>query len=146
MVNWGEFAVQAPELATFGEGRLVSPAYLATIRGDGRPRVQPISPIIGSGHLFVFIEPPSPKGHDLRERASYALHNGVADAFGTGGEFAVFGHGVLIDDPALRSVACDCAGYPPEDRYQLFELSVSGARANSYGDVPLPNPRRWIAT
>jgi hypothetical protein len=144
MVSWGEFAQEAPELATFGADRLsVSPAYLATVRGDGSPRVHPISPIIGSGRLFVFMEPNSPKGRDLRERGSFALHNGVPDTFGTGGEFIVIGDGAVVDDPAARSIATDHAGYAPEDRYVLFELTIDEARANGYGDVALPDPRRW---
>jgi hypothetical protein len=134
-----------PELATFGEGRLAgSPAYLATIRGDSSPRVHPISPIIGAGRLFVFMEPTSPKGRDLIERGFYALHSSVADTFGTGGEFIIFGQGTLQEDPESRSVACDSAGYPPEDRYILFELTISEARSNSYGDVALPRPRQWM--
>lgn len=146
MVSWGEFAADVPELATFGERRLAgAPAYLATIRGDGSPRVHPISPIIGAGRLFVFMEPTSPKGRDLRERRFYALHNGVADTFGTGGEFIIFGQGAVQNDPESRIVACDSAGYPPEDRYILFELTIGEARSNSYGDVALPSPGHWMA-
>jgi hypothetical protein len=146
MVSWGEFASEVPELATFGAGRLAGfPAYLATIRADGSPRVHPISPIIGAGRLFVFMEPTSPKGRDLIERGVYAIHNGVADTFGTGGEFIIFGRGTVQEDPESRIVACDSAGYPPEDRYILFELAISEARSNSYGDVALPSPRRWMA-
>ena len=33
----------------------------------------------------------------------------------------------------------------PADRYVLFELRVSEARGNGYGDVPLPPRLRWSA-
>jgi hypothetical protein len=35
------------------------------------------------------------------------------------------------------------ASYEAADRYVLFELTVSEARCNGYGDVALPDPRRW---
>ena len=144
--SWGDLEHAAPELAVFGGKRLTSvPAYLATLRGAATPRVHPVSPIIGSGHLFVFMEPTSPKGFDLRDRIWYSLHNGVADTFGTGGEFWVSGQGTVIDDPELRGVAIAAATYRPEDRYVLFELGVSEARSNGYGDVPLPDPTRWVS-
>jgi hypothetical protein len=145
-ISWGEFAEQEPELARFGAGRLtVAPAYLATIRRAGAPRVHPVTPIIGADGLFVFMEPTSPKGRDLRERAWFALHNGVPDNEGTGGEFYVRGRSLVIDDLDVRSRVADSASYEPEDRYILFELRLSGARCNGYGDVTLPATRKWSA-
>lgn len=100
MPNWDDFQAQAPELAQFGAERLTAaPAYLATLRSVGTPRVHPIAPIIGGGRLLVFVEPTSPKGRDLRERGWYALHNGVPDTFGSGGEFFVRGQATHLDDP-----------------------------------------------
>jgi len=145
-VAWGDFATAAPALADFGAARLLTPpAYLATARADGTPRVHPVTPIIGDGRLFVFMEPTSPKGRDLRARSWYALHSCVLDAVGTGGEFTVWGHGVPVDDPERRAAACEAAAYEPEARYILFELGVEEARCNGYGDVVLPEPRRWTS-
>jgi hypothetical protein len=145
MTSWGDFKAQAPDLAAFGEALLVaSPAYLATLRDDTTPRVHPVSPIIGGGRLFVFMEPTSPKGRDLQARHWFALHNGVPDTLGTGGEFLVCGQASLVDEPSRRTIAREAAGYEPEDRYILFELEINEARCNGYGDVPLPDPRRWI--
>ena len=141
---WSQLEQQAPGLAAFGAERLsTGVAYLSTIRADGRPRVHPVTPIIASGHLFVFMEPTSPKGRDLRERGSFALHNGVPDMMGTGGEFSCSGTSVLIEEPGLRTVAADAASYDPADRYILFELHPTEARCAGYGDVPLPEPARW---
>ena len=145
--SWRDFEADAPDLAVFGAGRLTAvPAYLATVRRDVIPRVHPVAPIIGGGRLFVFMEPTSPKGRDLRERGWYALHNGVPDTFGTGGEFIVSGQAKPLDDPGLRAIAIEAASYQPEERYILFELGVTEARCHGYGDVALPDPRRWALT
>ena len=143
-VGWGEFAVQAPELADFGARRLAAvPAYLATVDEWGAPRAHPVTPIVGGGRLFLFMEPTSPKGHDVVRRRVYALHCLVPDANGAGGEFYVRGHGERIESPQLRAVAAGAASYTPHDRYVLFELRIAEARCNGYGDVALPEPRSW---
>jgi hypothetical protein len=147
MASWSEFEAQAPALAAFGAERLTAAAaYLATLRRNRTPRVHPVAPIVGGGRLFVFAEPTSPKTADLKEREWYALHNGVPDTFGTGGEFFVSGRASLLDDPQLRTIASEAATYQPEDRYVLFELLIKEARCNGYGDVTLPDPGRWAAS
>jgi hypothetical protein len=145
MPSWGDFEAQVPALAAFGVERLTTaPGYLATVRRDGGPRVHPVAPIIGGGRLFVFMEPTSPKGHDLRERGWYSLHNGALDTLGTGGEFHISGRATSMDDSEIRPGASRAAGYQPEDRYVLFELGINVARCHGYGDVPLPDPRHWV--
>ena len=144
MARWEEFEAEAGDLAAFGRQRLsMPPAYLATVRADSSPRVHPVTPIIGGGRLFVFMEPTSPKGQDLSERPRYAMHNGVPDTNGSGGEFWISGEAVPVLDPAVRALAVDASSYTPADRYVLFELGVTEARCNGYGDVALPEPRRW---
>lgn len=146
MAQWHSFARAAPALAAFGRSCLERPptvSYLGTIAADGLPRVHPVTPIVGDGRLFLFMEPTSPKVRDLRERRVFALHNGVPDGDGTGGEFFVRGLAEPVEDPALRSVAAAAASYDAADRYVLFELTVSEARCHGYGDVTLPDPRRW---
>ena len=146
-LRWGDFADHAPELATFGSERLgAAAAYLGTTRRSGAPRVHPVAPLIVGGRLCVFMEPTSPKGRDLRERGWYALHSGVPDLKGTGGEFFVIGHATLIEDPEIRRQAREAATFPTEDRWILFELDVHEARCNGYGDVVLPVPGRWTST
>lgn len=146
MSSWAEFARAVPELAAFGAERLLRPpAYLATITADGGTRVHPVTPIVAPMGLYVFMEPTSPKGRDLSERRRYALHNGVPDAQGSGGEFFLSGEGIPIDDDAVRTGVVAASSYEPAERYVLFELLVGSARANGYGDVALPEPSRWSA-
>ena len=143
-IAWGEFAKREPELARFGAGRLTAaPAYLATVRQSGAPRVHPVTPIFTAVGLFLFMEPTSPKGRDLRERGRFAVHSGVPDNAGSGGEFNASGRGFATDDPDMWSHVAEAASYSPADRYLLFELQLSEARCHGYGDVPLPATRRW---
>jgi len=145
VLSWSDFAAAVPDLAAFGAARLLlPPAYLATVTADG-VRVHPVTPVISSSGLYVFMEPTSPKGRDLRERRRFALHNGVPDSEGSGGEFFLSGEGIAVDDDATRDEAKAAASYEPADRYVLFELLLVSARANAYGDVTLPEPSRWSA-
>jgi len=105
-VTWKLLEEQQPELASFGAERLHGKvAYLATVRKDGSPRVHPLTPIIAKGHLFVFMEPTSPKGHDLERDGRYAIHCGVTDDSGQSGEFVASGRGHLVEDKELRALA-----------------------------------------
>jgi hypothetical protein len=146
MSTWGDFAAARPELAAFAAARLrAAPCYLATVRAGGAPRVHPVTPILTATGLYVFMEPTSPKGVDLRDRGWFALHNGVPDNAGSGGEVAVSGTGRPVADPGLRAEVVGVASYGPADRYVLFELCPTEVRCQAYGDVALPEPRRWRA-
>ncbi|MCB9101524.1 MAG: pyridoxamine 5'-phosphate oxidase family protein [Anaerolineales bacterium] len=132
------------ELAEFGRARLAGrPAYLATVRRDGSPRVHPVTPIIGGGHLFIFMEPTSPKGHDLQRDGRYAMHASVEDTGGGGGEFLITGRGALIEDAELRAEAIQYASYSPADRYSLFELTIETAFSTTYDQDGPPVRQRW---
>ena len=132
---WKDLENAAPELAAFGLKRFeIGVAYLATVRQDGSHRVHPVTPIIGQGHLFLFMEPTSPKGHDLRRDGRYALHSAVSDPNGTSGEFIITGSAKFIMDPTMRSLASQLASYTPADHYILFELSIESAVSTIYND------------
>ncbi len=132
-MSWGIREDQHPELAKFGLERLHGKvAYLATIRKDGSPRVHPFTPIIGDRHLFVFMEPTSPKGHDLQRDNRYALHCAVTDSSGVSGEFVLTGQARLITDPELRVLATKLSNYVPAERYILFEFEVESAASTIY--------------
>ena len=114
MTTWGDFAAAEPELAAFVAERLrAAPSYLATVRASGAPRVHPVTPIFTADGLYLFMEPTSPKGADLRERGWFALHNGVPDNTGTGGEASVSGTGHPVDDAAVRATVVAAASYEP---------------------------------
>jgi len=145
MTSWAEFAAEAPELAAFGAERLgQGVAFLGTGRADGWPRVHPVTPIVGEGRLFLFMEPTSPKGRDLRRNGRYTMHSLVSDQAGSGGEFLVRGRATPVNDPAARAIAVGAASYAPAERYVLFELDVDGALATVY-EGGRPVRRGWGA-
>lgn len=144
MTIWSEFAKLAPELAAFGNKRLNGRvSYLGTVRENGLPRVHPVTPIISAERLFLFMEPTSPKGKDLEREGHYALHAGVEDSSGGGGEFYVRGIATRVHDAALREEATSAAGYVPQPHYILFTLSVEYAFSNVYGADGSPSVNRW---
>jgi hypothetical protein len=143
-ISWGEFAELEPELAQFGADKLTGfPAYLATIRRSGAPRVHPVTPIFASDGLFLFMEPTSPKARDLEQRGWFAIHSGVPDNYGTGGEFSASGRGLAADGPEIWATVAEASGYDPPERYIVFEFQVNEARCHGYGDVPMPTTRKW---
>ena len=143
-MSWQELAAGSPEMADFGEKRFASGvAYLATVTKEGVPRVHPVTPIIGEGRLFLFMEPTSPKGYDLRRDGRYALHCSVADPGGGQGEFLITGRATFVEDPGTRSTAVKHASYTPSDRYVLFELDIDTAFSTEYDDEGTPIRGRW---
>jgi hypothetical protein len=106
------------------------------------PRIHPVTPIIGEGHIFLFMEPASPKGQDLRRGSGYALHCWVSSNDGGEGEFELVGHALFTDNPAMRELAATY-GYQPREQYILFELTVESAISTIYSDTGEPIRKRW---
>ncbi|MFN8384545.1 MAG: pyridoxamine 5'-phosphate oxidase family protein [Anaerolineales bacterium] len=142
-MSWKTFETQSPEIAEFGKARLHNKvAYLATIRKDGSPRVHPFTPIIGEGHFFVFMEPTSPKGHDLRRDGRYAVHCSVTDTSGESGEVIVTGRATFIEDSEVRALAVRVCPYTPAERYILFEFDLESVLITEYKDDGVAR-RQW---
>lgn len=145
-MSWRELQEHQPELAAFGQRRFGSRvAYLATVDADGSPRVHPVTPIVTPLGLMVFMEPTSPKGHDLRRGSRYALHCSVEDDEGGGGEFRVRGAARAVTEPAVRGQVADHAPFAPSDDYVLFELLVDDAFSTRYDADGTPVRHRWRA-
>ncbi len=144
MLSWSRFAALEPALAAYGEARFnrARVAFIATVAGDGSPRVNPVHPVVCEGRLLLFIEPGSPKLDDLVCNGLYALHSMVDNPTGVGGEFSVKGKATCIDDPAVRAPAIAAACHTPGDDCALFELFVDAALARDYDDGRWAE-RRW---
>jgi hypothetical protein len=147
-LTWGAFANEEPELAQFGARRLTAaPEFLATVRSDGYPRVHPVTPIFTADALFLFMEPTSPKGRDLRERGRYSMHNGVADNSGSGGEFFLSGDGRAWKTERLarsqrrprhttRPAATCCSSSPSSRRVATATAMSRSPNANAGASTP----------
>ena len=142
-VSWAELESADSSLAAFGQDRLDGKvAYLATVRKDGRPRAHPVTPVIGKGHMFIFLEPSSPRTRDLIESGEYCLHCAMSDSSGSSGEFQVTGVAIQIADPAMREMAESVSSFRPALRSVLFELRVTEAMSTAYPGGQ-PKRRRW---
>lgn len=146
MASWGEFEAAQPDFALYGENRLSERdvAYLATVDENGAPRVHPVTPIIGNGRLFVFMEPTSPKGKDLQRGSRDAQHCSVGGPDGGSGEFSIRGKAQLATDAETRELAVESSSYNPQERYVLFELDVDEASSTVY-QFGVPVRKRWRA-
>ncbi|RSM36323.1 pyridoxamine 5-phosphate oxidase [Amycolatopsis balhimycina DSM 5908] len=81
MTAWREFEAAEPEFA-----RLVRELFdahkhktIATLRGDGSPRISGIETVFGDGELTFGSMPNARKGADLRRDPRFALHSGTVD-------------------------------------------------------------------
>jgi len=142
-VHWGQLEREDVRLAAFGQERLDGKvAYLATIRRDGRPRAHPVTPIIGKGRMFIFLEPSSPRTRDLIENTDFCLHCAMSDSSGSSGEFQITGVAVKCDDQEMRALAESVCSFRPSVRSILFELCISDALSTEYPGGQ-PKRRRW---
>lgn len=148
-VRWDEFAGAAPEIAAAGRALIYQYGpglgFLATLRGDGAPRLHPVCPVVTEGGLYVFVVNRSPKVHDLRRDPRYALHAMPPEQVDD--EFVVNGRAVPVTDGALeaRVLATYLAQGTTSEDHTLFELLVDRALHAEYGARPSPRPtyRRW---
>jgi hypothetical protein len=112
-------------MASIGERRLSGRiAYMATLKVDGSPRLHPVRPYIGGGHLYIFIDQNSPKGNDLRDDGRYALHCGMKELNGLNDEFLVTGRAREVIDIGIRQKSFKITGHEVPDRYILFEFFI----------------------
>src|SRR4051812_44384165 len=157
MATWREFQKQRPDLASAGRDLLyqvgIGLAFLATVRPDGGPRLNPMCPVLADDRLFAFIVP-GPKCRDLERDGRYAMHSFPCDD--NEDAFMVTGSAVAGDDGALRGrlvapVLAERAQIPMTEAdleaQTLFELSVDRVLltvTTGHGD-PAPQHTVWHA-
>ena len=143
MVTWEQFEREAADLASFGAQRMSERVmYIGTVRKSGYPRVHPFTPFLSSGHLFAFMEPASPKAHDLQRDGRYSIHSLVKNWNGSDGEFAITGRARLVEDADGRALAVAGCPYTPAERYICFEFQVEECLTTHYIDGK-PQYHRW---
>ena len=131
MVSWETFEAEAPEPASFVREHMhLRVSYLATLRPDGGPRVNPVTPWFAAGRLFIRMYPASVKVRALERDPRYSLHSAVPDDDGTGGEARVFGTAAVVDDPDLLAAANEGRSEP--DRYTVLVFDVDQVLVSTY--------------
>jgi hypothetical protein len=149
MANWKEFAHDAPEMAALGQRIFANYgiAYIATVRGDGGPRIHPISPVIVDGGVYLGLMPDSPKHRDLERDARCMIHSlpGPNDA-----EFAMTGTVRPITDDHVEALIHQAGPHVRIARdTTMYELDLERVNCTTYqvgiGKRPHPTRTRWVA-
>ena len=152
MVTWKEFAAAEPEMAEVGRALLfqfgVGLAFLATVRGDGGPRLHPVCPVLSGDRLFVLITPGSPKRQDLVRDGRFALQSFPQPKPGSD-EFYLTGKAERIDDQAVRAELLRDAKHMAAASESAFELRIDRAMHTRWEHVLTPRmrpvQRKWRA-
>jgi hypothetical protein len=137
MATWNEFASGAPDLAARGRALLersgIGEGLLATVRGEGPPRIHPVHVRIVEGRLLTFVIVGSAKAGDLAVDGRYALHAHQDPAVPH--EFLVRGVAEHVTDPERRAGAAADWSFEIDDGYELYELAIDhavfGSRASA---------------
>jgi hypothetical protein len=148
MVSWADFESAAPDIAREGRRLLYArgdaEALLATVRGEGLPRIHPINVGVVDDRLYAFLLP-SAKRSDLEQDGRYALHTHQDPA--APDEFSVRGRAHVVDDAAIRARVADGWPFEVDGTYLLVELSVEHAVLGLRGAEEWPpRYRRWSKT
>ena len=128
-VSWGELEAAAPEITAEGHrlfyARGDGEAILATIRGDGLPRIHPVNVGLVDGRLYTFVIGSSPKRLDLERDGRYAVHSHQDPAAPS--EVALRGHARMVEPGPERDRAASDWPFIVDDSYVLFELKIASA-------------------
>jgi pyridoxamine 5'-phosphate oxidase-like protein len=145
-VSWSELEAAAPAITDAGRklfyARGDGEAILATIRGDGLPRIHPVNIGLVDGRLYTFVIGSSAKRIDLERDGRYAIHSHQDPAAPS--EIALRGHARRVDEGAERDRAAADWPFTVDATYVLFELTIAAALL---GDRPTADdwPPRYTA-
>ena len=157
-MDWSELERRQPGLARVGRRRLLEPGVVlvATIRGDGTPRVSPVEPFLLDGALWLSMLWQSRKAADLLRDSRVLVHSIITSRDGGEGEFKIRGTARAEGNPDLwrRYAAAVTAslGWSPEPgRFHLFAVSVGEVTFIRYDDATgdqrvaqWPPPREFV--
>ena len=129
LTPWNELAAGSPTIAEAGRRLIertgIGEGLLATVRGDGPPRIHPVHVRIVDGRLLTFVIVRSAKAGDLAADGRYALHAHQDPT--EPHEFLVRGRAVAVTDPEPRDAAAAEWSFKVDDGYLLYELSIDHA-------------------
>jgi len=127
MPSFATFSEQAPDLAAAVARRLQSRKHhtLATLRGDGAPRLSGTECVLRHGELWIGSMWQARKALDLQRDGRYALHSGSEDPPAWTGDAKVAGVADEVTDPVLiAELNGEAAAGGPS---HLFRLDIAEA-------------------
>jgi hypothetical protein len=128
MPSWSDFEAAAPELAATVRRRLDAHSHktLATVRGDGSPRISGTEAGVVDGELWIGSMWDARKARDLRRDPRFALHSGSDDPPAWEGDAKLAGVAEEITDPErVREINGAAAGNGPSHLFRLDLREVS---------------------
>ena len=139
MATWSDLEREAPEIADAGRRLLGEVAFLATVSGQGRPRLHPFCPALCQGSLWAFVMERSPKRRDLDANGYFAIHAlpGPQDE-----EFYVAGCATRVTDPNARQQVLGAMPYDDADeQHLLYEFPLDRALWTTWANFQQPGMR-----
>jgi Pyridoxamine 5'-phosphate oxidase len=139
MARWEEIEAAAPELAARARAAFDAHKHkvLATLRGDGSPRISAIEATFTGGELWLGMMPGSRKALDLRRDPRLALHcasdDPPDDPTSWPGDAKLSGRAVEVDDPALLK---ELGAGDQADSAHLFRVDITQLVHTRVGDPP----------
>ncbi len=141
-MRWSEMEGLQPRLAGLGRRLLLEPGVVlvATIRGDGTPRVSPVEPWLMDGILWLSMMWQSTKAADLVRDPRILVHSVITGRDGGAGEFKIRGTVCAEPDPAVQrryadKVAAGLGWRPEPGRFHLFTVSIEEVTFIRYDDA-----------
>jgi Pyridoxamine 5'-phosphate oxidase len=141
-MRWSELQDGQPGLAVLGQRRLLEPGVVlvATIRGDGTPRLSPVEPLVMDGNLWLSMLWQSRKAADLLRDPRILVHSVITSRDGGEGEFKVRGVASaergLVAQRRYADQAADSLGWSPDPgRFHLFAVSIAEVTFIRYDDA-----------
>lgn len=142
VVDWSEMEHRQPGLAALGRRRLLDPGVVlvATIRGDGTPRISPVEPFILDGTLWLSMLWRSRKAADLLRDPRILVHSVITGRDGGEGEFKVRGTARAEGDPVVQAryaaaVGASLGWTPEPGHFHLFAVTIGEVAFIRYDDA-----------
>ncbi|GAA4976745.1 pyridoxamine 5'-phosphate oxidase family protein [Kineococcus glutinatus] len=125
-VPWSAVEAAAPDLAAAVLARFSSARHhvLATLRGDGSPRVSGTEVTTWDGDLAVGSMPGAVKARDLRRDPRFALHAHTGDGTMAGGDAKVAGRALEVTGAAELAAFAAARPDVPDGPFHLFRLRI----------------------
>jgi hypothetical protein len=133
MPAWSDFEAAAPELAAEVRARLDAHTHktLATIRGDGSPRISGTETTFADGEIWIGSMWQARKAKDLQRDPRFALHSGSDEPSDWKGDAKLSGVVEEITDPdRVRELNGEAGASGPSHLFRLDLDEVSFVKLN----------------